>query len=285
MATTIEMIEMMQANAEKARAAAKDGTRAFVGNSIVLLAEGQRALVRPVYNMSEAVVIPMHDKYKNTDTSLSSREDKTRGIVPAPISAMCAVHQGKACLFCAQPKEAKLEARHECFVPVYLYGIKDVQDNAVMYTDPDGNEKPVKGFRMLRLKQGSTILAQLMSVYKDQDYEKNVTGCDFLIERKGSGLDTTYSCTPKPPKPMNANLKAAIPAREKFEEILAEIYEPKIVVRPTVSTSGFSDDPLAGLPPVVITPVQQAPVYLRETQEQKVAASMAQSKADEDFTF
>ncbi|HEY5003438.1 MAG TPA: hypothetical protein VII61_09820 [Ktedonobacteraceae bacterium] len=266
MATSIEMIEKMQSDAEKARAAAKDGSKAFVGNSIVLLAEGQRALVRPVYNMSESIVIPMHDKYKNTDVSLSSRtyQGATQA---APISSMCATHIGKPCLFCAQPKEAKLEARMECFVPVYLYGIKDSQDNTVTFTDPDGNAKAVKGFRMYRLKAGSAILNQLMAIYRDQDYDKDVTGCDFLIERKGSGLDTTYSCTPKPPKAMNANLKAAIPALDVFKNILLEIYEPRVLVQPEIT----------------LTPVQQAPVMNAVRME--VAPTVAASSATDDFVF
>lgn len=264
MVTSIEMIEKMQSDAEKARAAAKDGSKNFVGNSIVLLAEGQTALIRPVYNMDASIVVPMHDKYKNTDTSLSSREDKVHGTIAAPISAMCATHLGKSCLYCTQPKEAKLEARNECFVPVYLFGIKDPQGNIITFTDPDGKAKPVKGFRMYRLKAGSAILNQLMSVYRDADYNKNVTGCDFLIERKGAGLDTTYSCTPKPPKSMNPNLKAAIPALDVFRNILQEIYEPRTLNRPAVAADIFTND----------TP-----------EIAKVAAAVPASTPEEDFTF
>jgi hypothetical protein len=267
MATTIEMIEQMQADAEKARAAAQNGSKNFVGNSIVLLADGQRGLVRPVYNMPSAIVLPIHDKYKNTDVSLSSRKDQYGNMVAAPISALCATHIGKPCAFCAQPKEAKLEAKPECFVPVYLYGIKDAQDNPVTFTDPEGNIKAVKGFRMLRLKANSTILSQLMAIFRDADYDRDVTGCDFLIERHGSMLDTKYGFTPKPPKAMNANLKAAIPAIDVFKNILQEIYEPRVLVQPEVK----------------ITPVQQAPVMNAVRME--VAPAVAASSATDDFVF
>lgn len=240
MATTIEMIEQMQANAERARAAAQSGPRSFVSNSIVLLTDGQRALVRPLVNMDGAIVMPMHDKFKNTDASLASRKDQYGAMVAAPIANLCAVHFGKPCAFCVNAKEQKLEARFECFVPVYLYGIKNPDDSAAAYTDPDGNVKPVKGFRMLRLKQGSAILNQLMSVFKDADYGRDVTGCDFLVERHGSGMDTSYSCTPKPPKTMEPNMKAAIPPIAKFQEILEEIYPIKVVEHAPVN--GASPD-------------------------------------------
>ena len=263
MATTIEMIEQMQANAERARAAAQSDAKNFVGNSIVILADGQQALIRPVYNMDASIVLPMHDKFKNGDVSLSSRQYQG-ATVAAPISAMCATHIGKPCLLCSQPKEMKLEARMECFVPCYLFGIKDAQGNVITYTDPDGQQKQVKGFRMYRLKAGSAILNQLMSVYRDPDYNKDVTGCDFLIERKGAGLDTTYSCTPKPPKPMNPNLKAAIPALDVFKNILQEIYEPRVLAQPAIT----------------LAPVQQAPVMTRADVQKIVSTA-----PEEDFTF
>ncbi len=237
MASTIEMIEQMQANAEKARQAAKDGPRAFVSNSIVLLSDGQRALVRPIYNMDRAIVVPMHDKYKNTDVSLSSRKDQYGNIVAAPIAALCAAHQGKPCAYCVNAKENKLEARNEAFVPVYLFRIEQEvtagQWEPCNYTDPEGEVKPIKGFRMYRMKQGSSVLSQFMTTFKDEEYSRDITVCNFSIERRGSGLDTKYVCSPKPPKPMDANMKAAIPPLEKFQAILEEIFPIKILERPS----------------------------------------------------
>jgi hypothetical protein len=265
MATTIEMLEQMEAAAAQAAAARqKSDKQHFVGNSIVVWKSGERALVRPVYNMDQAIVRPVHDKFKNGDASLSSRTYQGATIA-APISAMCATHIGKPCLFCAQPKEAKLEARPECFVPVYLYGIKDSQDNSVMFTDPDGNQKVVKGFRMLRLKSTSVIFKQLMSVWRNPLYDKNITCCDFVIERAGSTKDdTVYTCTPNPPQPMHPNLKAAIKPREEFENILLEIYEPRILERPEIT----------------LTPIQQAPTMTRAD----VQATISKAP-EEEFVF
>ncbi len=260
MVSTIEQIEQMQANAEKARQAAKDGLRAYVSNSIVLLKDGERALVRPLYNMDAVIVRPMHDKFKNTDIALSSRTVEGRAVA-APISALCAAHDGNPCLLCAQPKDAKLEARFECFVPVYLYGVKGSGDNAITYTDPDGNVKPVKGFRMLRLKQGSSILAQLMSTFKDVDYTRDITSCDFKIERKGVQLDTTYICSPKPPKPMEPNLKAAIPPITKFQDILQEIYPIRILEHAQVNGASVPASVAKPATPPVATPVQEEEAF------------------------
>lgn len=256
MASTIEMIEQMQRDAEQRRQAAQNGgSKAFVSNSIVLLADGQRALVRPLYNMDalQGLVRPMHDKYKNTDVSLSSRKNQYGEMVAAPIANLCATHDGKPCVFCVNAKENKLEAWAECFVPVYLYGIKDASDNPVTYTDPEGNVKPVKGFRMLRCKQGSEILRQLMSVFKDADYGRDVTTCDFKIERHGVKLDTKYVCSPKPPKAMEPNLKAAIPPVEKFVSILEEIYPVKILERAPVNGAPA---PVANLEKPAVPPAE-----------------------------
>ena len=232
----------MQANAEKARQAAKDGPRAFVSNSIVLLADGQRALVRPIYNMDRAIVVPMHDKYKNTDVSLSSRKDQYGNMVAAPIAALCAAHQGKPCAYCVNAKENKLEARNEAFVPVYLFRIEQEvtagQWEPCNYTTPEGEVKPIKGFRMYRMKQGSSVLSQCMTTFKDEEYSRDITVCNFSIERHGSGLDTKYVCSPKPPRAMDANMKAAIPPLEKFQAILEEIFPVKILERPAIAVGG-----------------------------------------------
>ncbi len=249
--STIEQIEQMQRDAEQRRQAVKDGGKAYVSNSIVLLKDGERALVRPLYNMDAVIVVPMHDKFKNTDIALSSRTDASGRAIAAPISALCAAEFGKPCAFCVNAKENKLEARHECFVPVYLYGIKDSSDNAITFTTPEGEVKPVKGFRMLRLKQGSSILAQLMSTFKDADYNRNITSCDFKIERKGMQLDTTYICSPKPPKPMEVNLKVAIPPITKFHEILSEIYPVKILERAPVNGASVPANVAKPAPPPV----------------------------------
>lgn len=278
MVSTIEQIEAMQANVEKARQAAKDGPRAYVSNSIVLLADGQRALVRPLYNMDAVIVRPMHDKYKNTDVSLSSRKDQYGSMAAAPISALCAAFDGKPCLFCAQPKDAKLEARFECFVPVYLFKVEQLIDKVndvwevVTYTDPEHNVKPVKGFRMLRLKQGSSILNVLMATYKKDAYNRDITCCDFEIQRKGTGLDTDYTCTPNPPSAMSANLKTAIPSIAKFQEVLQAIYPIKILEHAPVNGTGseYSVAAIAeavkngantAVPPTAKTPVEQEPEF------------------------
>lgn len=258
MISTIEQIEQMQRDAEQRRTAAREGGKSYVSNSIVLLADGQRALVRPLYNMDGVIVVPMHDKFKNTDVSLSSRTDVSGRTIAAPISAVCASEFGKPCMLCSNAKENKLEARNECFIPVYLFAIKDASGDSVTFTSPEGEAKPVKGFRMLRCKQGSPILSQLMSVFKDADYGRDITGCDFLISRKGSQLDTTYSCTPKPPKPMEANLKAAIPPITRFHEILSEIYPIKVLERPPVNGAPAVAKPAT---PPVAAPEEEAPFF------------------------
>jgi len=77
-----------------------------------------------------------------------------------------------------------------------------------------------------------------MTTFKDEEYSRDITVCNFSIERHGSGLDTKYVCSPKPPRAMDANMKAAIPPLEKFQAILEEIFPVKILERPAIAVGG-----------------------------------------------
>src|SRR5260221_355124 len=187
----IDMIEQGMAKAAEAKANA--GTsKDFVGNTIVLLKDGQRAYVRPLYNMNSAIYRLMHDKYKNTDASLKANENGS----PASLTQFCGKnpHINQPCKICAkvqaEPDAKHPEAKAEIFVPVYLHKLVQVKvaggqeiEEIVSYEDKQANTfKPVQGFRLLRCKMGSPVLSQLMKVYRDPDYSKDVTGCVFTID-------------------------------------------------------------------------------------------------------
>ena len=250
--SAIEEIEagMSQAAERAAKAAENAGKpRRFVSNTIVLLKHGQTATVRPLYNMDQAIVRWMHDKFKNTDPALSSDFNGKA----APIANICAEKlSGQPCLFCVDAAANKLEANREAFVPVYVYKIVDAAGQPVLYKAQDGTFKPVQGFRLLRLKMSSPILLQLMTIWKDPDYNKDVTGSNFTITRTDTPSKNpnqppkvTYGCTPKPPTPMNPNLKAAIPPIDSFRAALIEIFPEKVVQHAPVAQPASSLDAIA----------------------------------------
>jgi hypothetical protein len=273
MKSAIEEIEagMSQVAERAAERVANGGSKRFVSNTIVLLKHNQIATIRPVYNMDESIVMWMHDKYKNTDASLCATKDG----YPAPISALCAEKLNEqACTYCVNARENKLEANREAFVPVYVYKIEE-NGQLVTFKNQDGEMKPVKGFRMLRLKMGSAILGILMAVYRDADYQNDITCCNFTISRMdtpGQGKQppkVNYNCTPKPPTPMEPNLKAAIPARKNFYEALEEVYPVKVL------QSAVSAQPLNALDTIT------AAYKVGGT----IAVSSTPETSPEDFTF
>lgn len=231
MKSSISEIEAgMNQAAERARsAAANGGSKRFVSNTIVLLKHGQTATLRPVYNMDEAIVFWMHDKYQN----FVNGERKS-------IAAICAEKNSEqSCTHCVDARANKLEANREAFVPVYVSKILDAEGQPVTYKAQDGSMKPVQGFRMLRLKMGSAILAILMSVYKDAEYNNDITGCNFSVSRtdtpgkNGQPPRVSYSCVPKPPTPMNPNVKAGIPALQNFRNALLEVFPEEVLTQST----------------------------------------------------
>jgi hypothetical protein len=247
MVSSIDMINDMQAEtraaAEKRKQAIVNGPKAYVSNTIVLVGKEQRATFRPLYNMDNVIVVKMHDKYNNF------KPDGSRDA----IASLCAEQYGKPCSLCVNAKENKLLARPECFIPAYLYKVEmpymgfldedlDTLGNPrpgatprkmwkpVTFTNKESSEiKPVKGIRLLRAKQGSAALNALMAVFNDSDYNNDVTGCDWSLERDDSGDFVKYSCTPKPPKPMHPDLAAQIPALEKFSTRLADVYPIRVL--------------------------------------------------------
>ena len=250
--SAIEEIEAgMNEAAERAKAAAANNgkPRRFVSNTIVLLKHGQTATVRPLYDMDQAIVRWMHDKFKNTDPALSADFNGKA----APIANLCAEKLSEQpCLLCVNATANKLEANREAFVPVYVYKIVDAAGQSVTYKAQDGSFKSVQGFRLLRLKMGSAILKQLMSVFKDPDYNRDVTGCNFTITRTDTPSKNPnqppkveYTCTPKPPAPMDPNLKAAIPPIDRFCEALVEIFPEKVIQHAPVAQAGSSLDAIA----------------------------------------
>ncbi len=156
--------------------------------------DGEKALVRPLLNMRDYVMLRFHEKFN----SATKKYD---------VSAVCAADFNQECQVCldAQAGDKKLNASKRFYLPIYIHSAlkQDPTSNKwapLTYTDAEGNEQPVKGVRILEMKASSSILADLVAAYNTAD-SHNITLYDFVIARKGSGLDTEYTTTLSPNAP------------------------------------------------------------------------------------
>lgn len=195
--------------------------------TFLFLKEGQKALLRPLYNLNQALVIKKHNKWsENADYR---------------VNAICAGEVNKSCFHCERAKDdKKLSANITFYLPVYVYSVTDTKTgNQITYKEKteDGKEveKPVTGIRVLELTSFGTIGAVLKffnSFYKD-DESHTIIGRDFTIEQVGSGQKKSFVCIPKDPKPMSQQMKALIPTPERLRERILEALPP---------LSGIDDD-------------------------------------------
>lgn len=78
------------------------------------------------------------------------------------------------------------------------------------------------------LEVGATIAAQLGALVKDPDYGSPVN-YDIKIAKSGSGLNTTYSVTPRPKKtPLTDEEKEAVNAAPKIEDVMKVVSPEEI---------------------------------------------------------
>ncbi len=211
---------------EMQRAAEKSGGFAPFFFSI---RDGERALVRPLLNMRDYVMLRFHEKFN----SATKKYD---------VSAVCAADFGQECQHCKDAAtDKKLSAQNRFYLPVYIHGALK-QDPItkkwapLTYTDQEGNEQPVKGVRILEMKPSSSILSALVGAYNTADTH-NITLYDFVIERKGAQLDTTYTTTLSPNAPRALPDDLSKQSRERIKSDV-EIARPmRAVGAPVVSAS------------------------------------------------
>lgn len=219
--------------------------------NVISLAANERVLVRPLYNIPDIFIRRIHDMFKNVAADGSKD----------PLCHMCAEEQGQPCQLCAEGHNDKKELRDEAFIPVGLYHQQSDASGEwrdAPYVDKEGQSHIKRGWRFLRVKASSPIFQQLMSVFKDADYGKDITCCDFEIVRRGSGMnDTTYTCTPKPPKPMLPKMAAGKPSLAQFEAILNDCFPIRVLEKSVVAKVPFK-----GPDPLDVHPVNASGVSL-----------------------
>lgn len=200
--------------------------------------DGEKALVRPLFNINgpeSEQIIPLMKHYKWSD-------DRA-----VRIDAICAAEIGKSCKYCeAAVNDRKLTAYRAYYIPVFVFQVVDKKSGArVTYKDAEtGEERPVKGFRVLELSLSGrvrSILTTLNEFFVEDDAH-DIRICDFVVAQEGSGTTKDYSVLPKAPKPLEATILSAMPSRATFRQAILDARSPMIAQESAHAlTPGVSD--------------------------------------------
>jgi hypothetical protein len=211
--------ELINQATERANAPRKSGKPVFL-----FLAEGQKALIRPMFDIDSAITLQYHNKW--------SENAEYR------VNAVCASELGKPCTHCESAKELedkKLKASPVIYLPVYVYQVIDVRSSArITYTEKDeaGNqtEKPISGFRVLELAlYGKTLMIlQAFTSYERDEDDHDIRVCDFSIEQTSKGQSKNFLVTPKAPKLINPKIQDDCPDITKFHEAILAARPPLV---------------------------------------------------------
>lgn len=155
--------------------------------TFLTLKDKQKAILRPLFNLDQAIPLMMHNKFNKSNPKDS-------------INAVCAQEIGKPCALCGLAAEDKqLRPALSLMLPVYVYRIGTKQPDGswadVTYKNAEDQDVRVQGLRILELKQYGTITAvyQTLRTYY-RDYPSHDIGeCDFSIERVGAMQNTSYA--------------------------------------------------------------------------------------------
>jgi len=219
MATKVNPLDLIDNELAKA-AAPKPASKRPV---FLFLKEGQKALVRPLYNLDQVIVLQKHNKF--------APDAENR------VNAVCAAEIGKQCAYCQRAvDDKKLNAHTVFYLPIYVYKVIDTHTGQTMTykTVEDGSEveKQIAGYRVLELTSFGTagmILKAFRSYMRDPDSGGSITGCDFTIEQVGSWQSKAFVVMPKTPTALASQIQAAIPGPDLVRERILEALSPAVV--------------------------------------------------------
>jgi len=197
------------------------------------LNDGQKAKIRPLFNLSQCVVLAMHSKFNQVDPKQS-------------VNAVCGTENGGECLHCdaAKAGDKKLNASTVFFLPVYVSTVEQKNESGIWVPvtyQKDGTDFEVSGLRILELKAFGTIgtvLQFLRSLYQE-DKEHDIRQYGLIVERIGAGQSTKYTILPKGPTPMPDVAKALVPTQDAVRQMVMTACPPAgtTVVPAAVATS------------------------------------------------
>lgn len=212
---TSDVLSMMD---EETRRASERRAGNFVP-TFLRLNDGQKARIRPLFNLSQCLVLDMHNKYSQADPKQS-------------INAVCGKEVSDSCLYCeAMVNDRKLTAGKVFFLPVYVSTLEQKNDGGqwvpVTY-EKDGQAQEVSGLRLLELKAYGTmsiVMQTLRGLYSD-DEKHDIRQYGLIVERIGFGQSTKHTILPKGPGAMPEAAKALIPTLDKVKEMVLSAMPP-----------------------------------------------------------
>jgi hypothetical protein len=190
----LDLIDQQLSEAAKPRTSNKKPVFLF-------LKEGHKAVIRPLFDLHNAVVLKKHNKWSDDPNER--------------VNAICASEEGKPCVYCQHAEHDKKLTANLCFyLPVHVYGVLDQysgQKVTFKSKDESGSEteQPVQGIRLLELAAFGTIgkvLKSFREFMRDEDNCK-ITECDFSLTQVGSGQKKDFVLMPKAPKAMPEQLR------------------------------------------------------------------------------
>ncbi len=214
----LDILSEMEAEQKRAASAPKGAFRPiFLNND---LKDGVKALIRPLWNLDAALLLPTHHFFNQADPKQS-------------VNAICGRTFGSECLNCdAAQNNKKLTAGKSFFLPVWLYAEQkqggDGKWAVVTYKDQDGAEHAVGGLRILELQAFGRIadVLQALKTYYQEEDDHSIMVCDFIIEVHGEGTSKKITTMPKAPKLMAPEVRSAIPTRDAVQEMILSVWPP-----------------------------------------------------------
>lgn len=213
------VLDLMDSETKRA---SERASGAFVP-TFLRLTDGQKARISPLFNLTQCVVMAVHNQYNAADPKQS-------------INAICGLEVGNECLHCeAVPNNKKLSAGTVFFLPVYVSTLEQKNDAGIYVPvtyEKDGQTCEVNGLRILELKAFGTvsiIMQTLRGLYADDD-RHDIRQYGLIVERIGSGQKTNYTVLPKGPRAMPDVAKALIPTPEKVREMVLAALPPATVI-------------------------------------------------------
>ena len=212
------------------------------------ISPNQEAVIRPLFDLDQVVVMAMHRQYNEAEPTRS-------------INAVCARELGQKCKYCELAMtDKKMAASVSFMLPVFVYQIVDQGDDlkgsrVLTYTDADGKEVQISGIRILELQAFGKIgdvLDWLRNYARDErkeDASYILTSQDFVIARKGAKQTLSYSIRARKPKPFEIETRPLTEARvrERVIEacppvVLEDASAAPIVVGGKAANNGHADD-------------------------------------------
>lgn len=184
----------------------------------LFLKDGHKALIRPLSELKDAIVLRKHNRY--------SEDPNER------INAICAREDGKDCIYCQKAvNDKKLTAQMYFYLPVYVYGIlNQATGQKLTFTKKDENgsetSEEISGIRLLELSaygSAGKILKSFREFMKEDD-SPAITALDFTLTQVGSMQKKDFVLMPKMPKAMPEQVKETASALN-LSEVRTRILE------------------------------------------------------------